>query len=211
MRFTPKPHRNQARSKSLPTIRSLLRQVFQAVKTAKKLSTEEEKTLFLQFWEDSNFAGNVNEPCGEKFSQYQERYWIIASEYLQNRDVTKKRETLRTADGVAYYSVEAFVGVLQAMFGENEDYAAFLPAEEGPEDETICVANGYGATYLFASLDPDSLTLKDNELKIKAALQWREPGYSKEMGTLIYTFAIQPENPYCRYRLVSLDSEDVAF
>ncbi|EJW94021.1 hypothetical protein EVA_17872, partial [gut metagenome] len=50
-----------------------------------------------------------------------------------------------------------------------------------------------------------------NELRIQAALQWQEPGYTKEMGTLIYTFAVQPDNPYCRYRLVSLDGENVPF
>lgn len=173
--------------------------------------SSEEKALFLQFWQDSNFDNNVNEPCGKDFSQYQESYWIIASEYLQNRDVSQKQETLYTADNVAYYPVEDFIGVLQAMFGENVDYASLLPDEVGPKDGTLCVANGYGANYLFASLDPDSFILQDDELKIQAALQWREPGYTKEMGTLIYTFAVQPENPYCRYRLTSLDGENVPF
>ena len=44
--------------------------------------------------------------------------------------------------------------------------------------------------------------LDDDTITIQALQQWVEPGYSEDLGTLTYTFAVQPENEYCRYRLL---------
>lgn len=112
---------------------------------------------------------------------------------------------------MAYYPIEDYVCTLQAMFGEDCDYSASLPDEPGPTDGTLLICTGYDFGYAAAVLAQDSFFLQEESITVDAALIWREPGFTQKQGTLHYEFLVQPENPYSRYRFVSLNGDETAF
>ncbi|WP_303926276.1 hypothetical protein [Subdoligranulum variabile] len=108
---------------------------------------------------------------------------------------------LYDTDGAPCFPYEDFLGTAQAIFGPETDYTAYIPNEPGPED-TARAAWGYGTTYVQTNLDENSFVLDGDTITVQAQRRWVSPGYSEDLGMLTYTFAIQPDNEYCRYRLL---------
>lgn len=174
------------------------------------LSEEAELAQFSQFWQEACIGNLVNEPCGEDFSQYQQNFWLLSSIYLKNKAQATGNEPPCDANGVAYFPVDEYVGTLEALFGDGLDYRSILPDMAGPEEGTLLACSGYSFGYVVADLDSDSFSLQDNIISVDANRIWREPGYTKELGTIQYKFEIQPGNPYSRYRFISITGDDIA-
>lgn len=173
-----------------------------------QLSEEEEWELLSQFWKQARIDHLVNTPCGEDFSQYQEYYWMISSIYLKNKAEAAGEEPPRDeVYGLAYFPIDDYVYTLEAMFGEGQDYRSILPEQSGPEEDTLLVLDGYSLGYVSADLEPDSFSLQDNIISVDALRLWREGGYTKELGIVHYEIQVQPENPYCRYRFLSITGD----
>ena len=164
----------------------------------------EEKAQFLDFWEDSDFASRINDPDWTEYLEESLDYYFVVSIYLENHAERLGETILYDTDGAPCFPYEDFLGAAQAIFGEDTDYTAYIPNEPGPEGTTRA-AWGYGDTYVHAELDENSFVLNGDTITIQALRRWVEPGYTEELGTLTYTFAVQPDNEYCRYRLVSLE------
>ena len=161
-------------------------------------SAEEEKELFLDFWNDTHLGYIVNIPCDDDDSPQQYEFWLISSIYLQEKFPDKKEFD---ANGYACYPTDYYFKFLQAMFGDSFDYSNYLPKSENGLTQ-ICDAYDFG--YVYAELDSDSISLDGQTLSCSAKMIWKEPGYVKDLGVLHYTFAIHPENQYSRYLLLSL-------
>lgn len=161
-------------------------------------SAEEEKELFLDFWNDAHLGYIVNIPCDDDDSPQQYEFWLISSIYLQEKFPDKKE---MDANGYACYPTDYYFNFLQAMFGDSFDYSNYLPKSENGLTQ-ICDAYDFG--YVYAELDSDSISLDGQTLSCRAKMIWKEPGYVKDLGVLHYTFAIHPENQYSRYLLLSL-------
>ena len=161
-------------------------------------SAEEEKELFLDFWNDTRLGYIVNIPCDDDDSPQQYEFWLISSIYLQEKFPDKKEFD---ANGYACYPTDYYFKFLQAMFGDSFDYSNYLPKSENGLTQ-ICDAYDFG--YVYAELDSDSISLDGQTLSCSAKMIWKEPGYVKDLGVLHYTFAIHPENQYSRYLLLSL-------
>ena len=161
-------------------------------------SAEEEKELFLDFWNDTHLGYIVNIPCDDDDSPQQYEFWLISSIYLQEKFPDKKEFD---ANGYACYPTDYYFKFLQAMFGDSFDYSNYLPKSENGLTQ-ICDAYDFG--YVYAELDSDSISLDGQTLSCSAKMLWKEPGYVKDLGVLHYTFAIHPENQYSRYLLLSL-------
>ena len=174
------------------------------------LSEDEEWTLFSQFWQEACIGNLVHDPCGEDFSQYQQTYWMLSSVYLENKSENAGNTPPRDANGVAYFPINDYVRTLQALFGDGPDYRSSLPDEPGPEEGTLLVCTGYDFGYVVANLEPDTFSLQDDTISVDATLLWQEPDYTQELGTVHYEFAVQPENPYGRYRFLSITGNDAA-
>lgn len=161
-------------------------------------SAEEEKELFLDYWNDAHLGYIVNIPCDDDDSPQQYEFWLISSIYLQEKFPDKKE---MDANGYACYPTDYYLNFLQAMFGDSFDYSSYLPKSENGLTQ-ICDAYDFG--YVYAELDSDSISLDGQTLSCRAKMIWKEPGYVKDLGVLHYTFAIHPENQYSRYLLLSL-------
>lgn len=161
-------------------------------------SAEEEKELFLDFWNDTHLGYIVNIPCDDDDSPQQYEFWLISSIYLQEKFPDKKEFD---ANGYACYPTDYYFKFLQAMFGDSFDYSNYLPKSENGLTQ-ICDAYDFG--YVYAELDSDSISSDGQTLSCSAKMLWKEPGYVKDLGVLHYTFAIHPENQYSRYLLFSL-------
>ena len=158
-------------------------------------SAEEEKELFLDYWNDTRLGYIVNIPCDDDDSPQQYEFWLISSIYLQEKFPDKKEFD---ADGYACYPTDYYSDLLHAMFGDSFDYSNYLPKSENGLTQ-ICDAYDFG--YVYAELDSDSISLDGQTLSCSAKMIWKEPGYVKDLGVLHYTFAIHPENQYSRYLL----------
>lgn len=158
-------------------------------------SAEEEKELFLDFWNDAHFGNIVNIPCDEDDSPQQYDFWLISSIYLQEKFPDKKEFD---ADGYACYPTDYYSDLLHAMFGDSFDYSNYLPKSENGLTQ-ICDAYDFG--YVYAELDSDSISSDGQTLSCSAKMLWKEPGLVKDLGVWHYTFAIHPENQYSRYML----------
>ena len=158
-------------------------------------SAEEEKELFLDYWNDTRLGYIVNLPCDDDDSPQQYDFWLISSIYLQEKFPDKKEFD---ADGYACYPTDYYSDLLHAMFGDSFDYSNYLPKSENGLTQ-ICDAYDFG--YVYAELDSDSISLDGQTLSCSAKMIWKEPGYVKDLGVLHYTFAIHPENQYSRYLL----------
>ena len=77
-------------------------------------SAEEEKELFLDFWNDARLGYIVNIPCDDDNSPQQYEFWLISSIYLQEKFPDKKE---MDANGYACYPTDYYFNFLQAMFG----------------------------------------------------------------------------------------------
>ena len=161
-------------------------------------SAEDEKELFLDFWNDTRLGYIVNIPCDDDDSPQQYDFWLISSIYLQEKFPDKKEFD---ADGYACYPTDYYSNLLHAMFGDSFDYSNYLPKSENGLTQ-ICDAYDFG--YVYAELDSDSISSDGQTLSCSAKMLWKEPGYVKDLGVLHYTFAIHPENQYSRYLLFSL-------
>ena len=161
-------------------------------------STEEEKELFLDYWNDAHFGNIVNLPCDDDDSPQQYDFWLISSIYLQEKFPDKKEFD---ADGYACYPTDYYSDLLHAMFGDSFDYSNYLPKSENGLPQ-ICDAYDFG--YVYAELDSDSISSDGQTLSCSAKMLWKEPGLVKDLGVWHYTFAIHPENQYSRYLLLSL-------
>lgn len=158
-------------------------------------STEEEKELFLDYWNDARFGNIVNLPCDDDDSPQQYDFWLISSIYLQEKFPDKKEFD---ADGYACYPTDYYSDLLHAMFGDSFDYSNYLPKSE---DGLTQICDAYDFGYVYAELDSDSILSDGQTLSCSAKMIWKEPGYVKDLGVLHYTFAIHPENQYSRYLL----------
>lgn len=158
-------------------------------------STEEEKELFLDFWNDAHLGNIVNLPCDEDDSPQQYEFWLISSIYLQEKFPDKKEFD---ANGYACYPTDYYINLLCSMFGDSFDYSNYLPKSENGLTQ-ICDAYDFG--YVYAELDSDSISSDGQTLSCSAKMLWREPGLVKDLGVWHYTFAIHPENQYSRYML----------
>lgn len=158
-------------------------------------SAEEEKELFLDYWNDAHFGNIVNLPCDEDDSPQQYDFWLISSIYLQEKFPDKKEFD---ANGYACYPTDYYSDLLHAMFGDSFDYSNYLPKSENGLTQ-ICDAYDFG--YVYAELDSDSIVLDRQTLSCSAKMLWKEPGLVKDLGVWHYTFAIHPENQYSRYLL----------
>lgn len=161
-------------------------------------SAEEEKELFLDYWNDTHRGYIVNIPCDDDDSPQQYEFWLISSIYLQEKFPDKKEID---ANGYACYPTDYYFNLLRSMFGDSFDYSNYLPKSENGLTQ-ICDAYDFG--YVYAELDSDSISLDGQTLSCSAKMIWKEPGYVKDLGVLHYTFAIHPENQYSRYLLLSL-------
>ena len=161
-------------------------------------SADEEKELFLDYWNATRLGYIVNIPCDDDDSPQQYEFWLISSIYLQEKFPDKKEFD---ANGYACYPTDYYLNFLQAMFGDSFDYSNYLPKSENGLTQ-ICDAYDFG--YVYAELDSDSISLDGQTLSCSAKMLWKEPGYVKDLGVLHYTFAIHPENQYSRYLLLSL-------
>ena len=171
------------------------------VPTPAVLSEEEEKAEFLNFWEDAAFlywANGVPEESAE--APYYD-YYIAVSNYLEHHAERLGETILYDTDSAPCFPYEDFLGAAQAIFGEDTDYTAYIPNESGPEGTTRA-AWGYGTTYVQTRLDENSFVLDGDTITVQAQRRWVSPGYSEDLGMLTYTFAVQPDNEYCRYRLL---------
>ena len=157
-------------------------------------STEEEKELFLDYWNDTRLGYIVNLPCDDDSPQ-QYDFWLISSIYLQEKFPDKKEFD---ADGYACYPTDYYFNLLHAMFGDSFDYSNYLPKSENGLTQ-ICDAYDFG--YVYAELDSDSISSDGQTLSCSAKMLWKEPGLVKDLGVWHYTFAIHPENQYSRYML----------
>lgn len=162
-------------------------------------SAEEEKELFLDFWNDAHFGNIVNIPCDEDDSPQQYDFWLISSIYLQEKFPDKKEFD---ADGYACYPTDYYFNLLHAMFGDSFDYSNYLPKSENGLTQ-ICDAYDFG--YVYAELDSDSISSDGQTLSCSAKMLWKEPGLVKDLGVWHYTFAVHPEDAYSRYLLLSLN------
>lgn len=158
-------------------------------------STEEEKELFLDYWNDAHFGNIVNLPCDDDDSPQQYDFWLISSIYLQEKFPDKKEFD---ADGYACYPTDYYSDLLHAMFGDSFDYSNYLPKSE---DGLTQICDAYDFGYVYAELDSDSISLDGQTLSCSAKMLWKEPGLVKDLGVWHYTFAIHPENQYSRYLL----------
>lgn len=168
------------------------------------LSEEEEKAQFLNFWEDAQFFYLVSSPPKEPAEDPRYDYYRVVSNYLEHHTQRMGETILRDTDDAPCFPYEDFLGAARAIFGPDTDYATYIPNDPGPEG-TARAAWGYGLTYVQAALEENSFVLDGDTITIQALQQWVEPGYSEDLGTLTYTFAVQPENEYCRYRLLSVE------
>lgn len=171
------------------------------VPTPAALSEEEEKTEFLAFWEDSDFASRINGPDWTESLEESRAYYSVVSIYLEHHAERLGETVLYDTDGAPCFPYEDFLGTAQAIFGPETDYTAYIPNEPGPEG-TARAAWGYGTTYVQTNLDENSFVLDGDTITVQAQRRWVSPGYSEDLGMLTYTFAIQPDNEYCRYRLL---------
>ena len=158
-------------------------------------SAEEEKELFLDYWNDTRLGYIVNIPCDDDDSPQQYEFWLISSIYLQEKFPDKKEFD---ADGYACYPTDYYSDLLHAMFGDSFDYSNYLPKSENGLTQ-ICDAYDFG--YVYAELDSDSISSDGQTLSCSAKMLWKEPGLVKDLGVWHYTFAIHPENQYSRYLL----------
>lgn len=168
------------------------------------LTEDEEKTEFLAFWEDSGMSSRINDPDWTEYLEESRTYYFVVSLYLEHHAERLGETILYDTDGAPCFPYEDFLGTAQAIFGPDTDYTSYIPNEPGPEG-TARAAWGYGGTYVQAELDENSFVLDDDAITIQALRRWVEPGYTEDLGTLTYTFAVQPENEYCRYRLLSVE------
>ena len=171
------------------------------------LSAKEEKAEILAFWEDAEFSYWMTGLPEESGTDGHYDYYRVVSNYLENRAERQGAPILRDTDDAPCFPYEDFLDAAEAIFGPDTDYTAYIPNEPGPEPGTARVAWGYGLNYVQAELDADSFALDGDAITVHAVRRWVEPGYSEDLGTLTYTFAIQPENSSCRYRLFSLEEE----
>lgn len=175
------------------------------VPTPAVLSEEEEKAEFLNFWEDAAFFYWVNGVPEESAEAPHYDYYIAVSNYLEHHAERLGETILYDTDGAPCFPYEDFLGAAQAIFGPETDYTAYIPNEPGPEGTARAIW-GYGPGAQYAELDADSFVLQGEQITVQAAQSLRFPGEDIiETGTLTYTFAVQPENEYCRYRLLSLE------
>lgn len=159
-------------------------------------SAEEEKELFLDYWNDTRLGYIVNLPCDDDDdSPQQYDFWLISSIYLQEKFPDKKEFD---ADGYACYPTDYYLNLLRSMFGDSFDYSNYLPKSENGLTQ-ICDAYDFG--YVYAELDSDSISSDGQTLSCSAKMLWKEPGLVKDLGVWHYTFAIHPENQYSRYLL----------
>lgn len=158
-------------------------------------STEEEKELFLDYWNDTRLGYIVNLPCDEDDSPQQYEFWLISSIYLQEKFPDKKEFD---ADGYACYPTDYYSDLLHAMFGDSFDYSNYLPKSE---DGLTQICDAYDFGYVYAELDSDSISSDGQTLSCSAKMLWKEPGLVKDLGVWRYAFAIHPENQYSRYLL----------
>ena len=158
-------------------------------------SAEEEKELFLDYWNDTRLGYIVNLPCDDDDSPQQYDFWLISSIYLQEKFPDKKEFD---ADGYACYPTDYYFNLLRSMFGDSFDYSNYLPKSENGLTQ-ICDAYDFG--YVYAELDSDSILSDGQTLSCSAKMLWKEPGLVKDLGVWHYTFAIHPENQYSRYML----------
>ena len=158
-------------------------------------SAEEEKELFLDFWNDARLGYIVNLPCDDDDSPQQYDFWLISSIYLQEKFPDKKEFD---ADGYACYPTDYYSDLLHAMFGDSFDYSNYLPKSE---DGLTQICDAYDFGYVYAELDSDSILSDGQTLSCSAKMLWKEPGLVKDLGVWHYTFAIHPENQYSRYLL----------
>lgn len=174
------------------------------VPTPAILSEEEEKVEFLAFWEDSGMSSRINDSNWTEYLEESLGYYFVVSIYLENHAERLGETILYDTDGAPCFPYDDFLDAAQAIFGPETDYTAYIPNEPSPEGTTR-VAWGYGDTYVHTELDENSFVLDGDTITIQALRRWVEPGYSEDLGFLTYTFAVQPENEYCRYRLLSVE------
>lgn len=165
----------------------------------------EEKAEFLDFWEDAMFFYWVSGVPEETAGEPRYSYYTVVSNYLEHHTQRLGETVLYDTDGAPCFPYEDFLGAAQAIFGPDTDYTAYIPNDPGPEG-TARALWGYGPGGQYAELDADSFVLQGEQITVQAAQSLRFPGEDIiETGTLTYTFAVQPDNEYCRYRLLSVE------
>lgn len=170
-----------------------------------EVKTEQE--LFTEFWEESWFSEWV---VGPDAQQYEWELRIIVSQYMQNRDADRGIPIKYAADEQtyngkrAYYPVEDYINTTKAMFGVDVTYETASISDAGPEPGTMLVPIGYDVGYVRADIDMDSFSVTDDELQVEADCYWIEEE-REFIYRLVYTFAIHPDNTYCRYQLLSVE------
>lgn len=168
------------------------------------VNVDDEVEQFLEFWSEANIEDFICEPMDEsgEMEQYKDHYWIIVSEYMQNHDKAAGIEIHYDSNGIAYYPISSFEGTTKDMFGYTIDYTRGPAQDAGPEDGTLCVANGYGRGMMEGTIDTDSITISGTSISCMVNFLWIED--QRDMGSLTYTFEIEPQNKFCRYRLAAV-------
>ena len=173
------------------------------VPTPAVLSEEEEKAEFLAFWEDSGMSSRINDSNWTEYLEESLGYYFVVSIYLENHAERLGETILYDTDGAPCFPYEDFLGAAQAIFGEDTDYTAYIPNEPGPQPDVSRAIWGYGPGAQYAEPDPDSFVLQGDRITLQAAQTLQFPGEEPmSTATLTYTFAVQPDNEYCRYRLL---------
>lgn len=176
------------------------------VPTPAALSEEEEKTEFLAFWQDAQLSYWVSGLPDSPEEDAHYNYYIVVSNYLEHHAERLGEPIVYDTDGAPCFPYEDFLGAAQAIFGDGIDYTAYIPNAPGPQPDVSRAIWGYGPGAQYAEPDPDSFVLQGDQITLQAAQTLQFPGEEPmSTATLTYTFAVQPDNEYCRYRLVSLE------
>lgn len=176
------------------------------VPTPAALSEEEEKTELLAFWQDAQLSYWVSGLPDSPEADAHYNYYIVVSNYLEHHAERLGEPIVYDTDGAPCFPYEDFLGVAQAIFGDGIDYTAYIPNDPGPQPDVSRAIWGYGPGAQYAEPDPDSFVLQGDRITLQAAQTLQFPGEEPmSTATLTYTFAVQPDNEYCRYRLVSLE------
>lgn len=176
------------------------------VPTPAALSEEEEKAEFLAFWQDAQFSYWVSGLPDSPEADSHYNYYIVVSNYLEHHAERLGEPIVYDTDGAPCFPYEDFLGAAQAIFGPDTDYTTYIPNDPGPEPDVSRAIWGYGPGAQYAEPAPDSFVLQRDRITLQAAQSLQFPGEDPiSTATLTYTFAVQPDNEYCRYRLVSVE------
>lgn len=166
------------------------------------LSANEEKELFLDYWNDTHFGNIVNVPDdGDSFQQYD--FWLISSLYLQKKFPDKKEFD---TNGNECYPTDYYSNLLHSMFGDSICNSKHL---NHPRIQVLSISFLH-CNKVFDHLTKYYLNLiqhKDTHSHMRH--KFESIRFLILEDSYYYTFAIHPENQYSRYLLLSLNDSSI--